>query len=403
MMTDIVRIARCGSSISMTLSAGFVLMSHAVLNAQTVPPASPLPAANASHGPAHGAVVPNADRRHFMGARACITCHRSEYVAWTASMHFHGGGINRLDTSTDSSVGARYKARYGSLKMCLTCHVPPKDANFGELAKVSGTSCESCHGASGSSSGWLNRHAVYGPNITRAEDETDQHRDARLKWCDDAGMIRSGRIYELARNCYSCHIIGEEKLVQDAVGHNPGNELFDLIPWIQGEVRHNFHQNQRVNAESPTIAAARTGRSALERQRVMFIVSQLALIEVCLRNVSAIADEESLEESYVEGWTDRVDDAKGLIEELVEILEEPEEGSGAEPWEDPDLNAVVEAVDALGRRFRDLTRENARLTADVVATHGRNFAARHDGTLLKAIDEDFLLDPPEPKGTALEP
>ncbi len=367
-----------------------------------VPPELPSAVGTAQVGvPAHAGPVQN--RADFMGAKACIECHRSEYVAWLGTVHFDGGGINRLDTSNENSVGAKWKAEHGNLRMCLDCHVPPEEVNLGRLQIESGTSCESCHGAAGGEHGWLNRHSVYGPNVTRMHQESPQHLVDRQAFCDNAGMVRSGRVYDVAKNCYGCHIIGNEKLVADNVGHNPGNELFDLIPWIQGEVRHNFHMDQHHNAEMPSLVNNRTGQSKIERHRVMFVASQLAIIEVCLRNLAAVSEEDALEEGYADGWKDRVDDAKGLIEEITEILEEPDGASGIPPLEDADLHAVVDAVDELGRRFSDLTRETAALTADTVARHANSFVSRHNGSLLQALDKEFLADPPEPKGKALEP
>ncbi|MEZ6062875.1 MAG: multiheme c-type cytochrome [Planctomycetaceae bacterium] len=385
-----------------TLAAAYLATSRPAVSQDSggvaEPPAVP-PAIN--DGRSHAGPIQN--RSNFMGAKACIECHRSEYVAWMGTVHFDGGGINRLDTSKKNSVGAKYKAAHGNLQVCLDCHVPPREVNHGQLQLVSGTSCESCHGAAGGEHGWLNRHSVYGPNVTRMFEESPQHLADRQAFCDNAGMIRSGRVYEIAKNCYSCHIMGNEQLVAEDVGHRIGNNLFDLIPWIQGEVRHNFHMDQHNNADMPTIVQTRTGQSKIERHRVMIVAAQMAIIEVCLRNLAAVSDEEKLEEGYADGWKDRIDEAKDVVEEISEILEEPAEDSGIAPLEDSDLRAVVEAVDALGRRFRDLTRENAASTADAVASHANSFVSRHNGSLLKALDKDFLADPPEPKGRALEP
>jgi hypothetical protein len=347
-------------------------------------------------------VAPSLDPARVIGARACLDCHKSEYLAWMhderdpTPPYAHHDTYRRLETDR----ARQFIEAYGDDRVCLDCHTTPQLDRFGRVVAPTGVSCESCHGAAGGQQGWLNRHAVYGPNVTRMQQETAAHREARFAFCDEAGMIRTSHIYELARNCYACHLVSNEKLLQ--AGHPKGPDSFELIPWVQGLVRHNFHMNQRHNAEVPSLPAARSGRTQpeqeqkllLERQRVMFVVDYLVRMEVCLRDFAA-ADPDNLGQDYAREWVDRADTAKDDFEEFIlELLED----AGIE---DPDLTAAFDAADelGLGRTFND--QAAALEAAEVIARAARNFVQNHDGSRLEALDEnwEFLA---ETKGEVFE-
>ncbi len=63
----------------------------------------------------------------------------------------------------------------------------------------------------GGDGGWFELHSNYGAEGLKRDDETPEHLQARLAGCEQAGMIRAGDAYALARNCYSCHIVADEK------------------------------------------------------------------------------------------------------------------------------------------------------------------------------------------------
>lgn len=318
-------------------------------------------------------VVPALEPSHVVGPKVCLDCHKSEYLAWMQTMHFD-------DHRLEGQRAQELIDAYGDSQVCFQCHKTPQRDRLGRVLANTGVSCESCHGAAGGQQGWLNRHAVYGPNLTRMSEESAAHYESRLAFCDAAGMIRAARIDEVARNCYACHIVGDEQLLQ--AGHKTGQAGFELIPWIQGEVRHNFHLNQQVNSETPSLLTTRFGRTQLERQRVMFVVDYLVRIEICLRNFAA-ADTENLGSDYAQEWVDRIESANDDFEEFVlELLEDAE-------IEEPELTAAFEEVAEL--EF-DRTREDqaaAWRAADTVGAAATRFVERHDGSRLEVLDENW--------------
>lgn len=194
-------------------------------------------------------------------------------------------------------------------------------------------------------------------------------------------------------------MILDRTLLDDEIGHSPGSELFDLVPWLQGEVRHNFHLDQSVNADSPTLTKQRTGFPAIHRQRLLVIAAPLATMELCLHQLAALSSDEELEEAYAEVWKERASEAKDLLEEITEILAEPDEELNVAPVEDENLNAVIDALDRdrVGRDLRDLTLSSAAEALSIVKESTRDFFGTNDGATLGALDADFLEDL-EPQG-----
>jgi len=346
-----------------------------------------------------------AERRDFVGAKACLDCHRSEFVAWLGTKHFDNE-INRLDEN-ENSLATRYKKRVGNLTICKTCHSVPAEDQFGRITVVGGTSCESCHGAAGGPDGWLNRHAVYGPNITSIHQETPQHYARRVNSCEQAGMVRPANQYTVAKNCFSCHIIGYSSLINDDVGHPAEHEDFYLLEALPGEVRHNFHMDQRHNAATPTLDTMRRGLSEAERKRVYLILGALAKMEVALEYITQLPDSEAEDLTKGLGRTlaGLVDDASGDLEDYLDVLEEPEE-EDIPPLSEEDVAPLWDVVDAF-EEYDDLdepTRADAAEFARLVAESAHAFLVLHPkGEKLGALDSEFIEYFSEPIGKALEP
>lgn len=336
------------------------------------------------------------DRSRFVGARTCLDCHRSEYVSWLGTEHCDNS-IDRFQIS-DVSVAKKYLDQGGTLDRCYTCHSAPSEKQFGRMAVESGTSCESCHGAAGGEDGWLNRHAVYGPNLTTLKQETPQHYRARVAFCDKAGMLRPGRQYEVARNCFGCHLIGDPKLINDDVGHPVVHEDFSLVPYLDSEVRHNFHLNQRENAKTPTLDTLRRGLSATERKRVYLVLGQLARMEIALHYLAKLPSDEALEERYADKLTDVFEDGADEIDYYVELLLEPE-NEDVKPLKEEDVKVLQQAVEAF-EAFDDLdepTRTAAADSAGSIRKLAEQFLTQFgDGSRLAALDVllEELDDPP---------
>lgn len=136
--------------------------------------------------------------------------------------------------------------------LCTNCHFTLKQEVGKKRAKaVSGPSCESCHGAA---TDWIEFHGVYGndENGGKATRDTEQpfHKKERLAKADSMGMIRTHDIYNIIENCFECHTIPNEELVNIG-GHKSGSDI-NFQDWLNKEIKHNFlYSNGTVNRDAP--------------------------------------------------------------------------------------------------------------------------------------------------------
>ena len=211
------------------------------------------------------------DPAKVMTAQSCAQCHGSEVNVWRQTAH----------CKTFEELSRNPKARDICAKMglssvkrsdvCIDCHFTLKEID-GRNKAVSGISCESCHGASRD---WLAIHNDYGGPTASAETETEAHRQQRLQTAADYGMNNTRDLYSIAVNCYSCHMVPNEELV-NVGGHTAGTEEFELVRYSQGQVRHNFlRSNGTINQQA-----------SAERLRVMYIVGLIADLEFSTRATS---------------------------------------------------------------------------------------------------------------------
>lgn len=319
-----------------------------------------------------------------VGSESCKECHKSEYAAWTETKH------SKNFARIDSDSGKKIAQQYGGTEACQQCHSTPHTDTAKFATAEVGVSCESCHSPAGGPDGWLKVHSDYGGKDLKRTDETEAHLKERLAKCDEAGMIRPSKAYDLARNCFSCHIVSDEKLL--AAGHKAGQSDFDLIAWMQGEVRHNFQVDQKVNAESPSLLKARYGTTAEQRKRILLVVNKMAELEALLRNLGTISPG-SLKEKYAgrRGWA-------GRAEEVFESLDE----EVGEAIDNEQVKAAVDVVKGieLGRKFKD--QEAAKEAADKLAQIARDFAQSNDGSGLEGLDE-LIDDLDKPVGKLYTP
>ena len=224
---------------------------------------------------------------HVLGSTACQECHQSEINAWQQSAHakksFAMLKTNPKAKEFGSELGIA-DVTSGSA-VCTTCH-GLRQGEAAQLTVLSGNSCEACHGGAGPREGsWFAIHSDYGGKDVDRDAETQAHFQQRIAQCEELGMNGSGNIYELAKNCYECHTVPDETVVN--AGHPTGNPQFEFLAWVQGEVRHNYQMNQKENAAAPTLwtnARFTEGRTEQGRHRLMYVVGQLVDLEVSLRN-----------------------------------------------------------------------------------------------------------------------
>ena len=92
-------------------------------------------------------------------------------------------------------------------------------------------------------------------------------------------MNNTRDLYSIAINCYSCHMVPNEELV-NVGGHTAGTKEFELVRYSQGQIRHNFLRSNGSNNE----------QASPERLRMMYVVGLIADLEFSTR-ATAIATE----------------------------------------------------------------------------------------------------------------
>jgi len=327
------------------------------------------------------------DPTKVMGARACLNCHPSESLALMQSTHSAAHLKLRGANAKKYAEAMGLKKPASESMACVQCHATPRTSFTGSVQVISGVSCESCHGESGGEDGWLNAHAVYGPNGSTPESETDEHRATRLKRIDKAGMVRASHITKLANKCFGCHSVNNAALVN--AGHKTGSG-FEFVGRTIGEVRHNFHQNQSINADEPSLWADRHGGDTAARRRIKFLVGVLMDAQIAFATLSKIDDEEVLESEFAEQVFGRAEPPLEYLEVSIEALEDdvPEQLETA-------FELLEEGLDA-GYEEREVLAEAAEGLDELV-----KWFATQDGKSLEALD-DVLEEFVEPKGTPFE-
>ncbi len=290
------------------------------------------------------------DPAAVVGPDGCGECHKSSVAAWNLTEHattFRELPRSKKAKEITGNLGIK---RIKAESDCLTCHFT-SGMDGDKVKPIAGISCESCHGAGKS---WIDVHGDYGGKDVTRESETTEHRDQRFAESEAAGMIRPTRLYDVAANCYGCHTVPNERLV-NLGGHAAGSR-FELVAWTQGEVRHNVWYTKENDEASA------------ERRRMMYIVGRALDLEFGLRGV-AIATEKA---DYAVAMARR---AKAAIKRLQQIAEAVS------------IAEVDEILAAAGAAKLKLNNEAA-LTevADAVSAAARRLAEAHDGSAFAAID-----------------
>lgn len=303
-----------------------------------------------------------------LGHQACAECHQTEFAAWKQSPH--ATQSFQLLEHPDASDFAAAIGATGDLSQsaCANCH-----ATEPQNTTANGVSCESCHGPAGpEEGGWFKIHSQLadGQNInptmvdllSKHVEESAEHRKMRLDACDAAGMNRSAEVYDIAKNCLSCHTVAvdqmkdAEKLVN--AGH-PTTKNFEMVRYSQGSVRHNFLLDQKTNAESPSLWLAVTKSTPENRKKLMFVTGQLVDLEVSLRSRG-----QASKGDYADAVNERIEDAIGELEDLEHIAEVKQVldmlgGQGInedrleefKPTDQQDFNNAAGAVQGIAKQF----------------------------------------------------
>ena len=300
----------------------------------------------------------------------CGECHAAELEVWTATEHATGfDTLHRRDRAKEiyRNLDLRLIKRGTdeTTPACLSCHYTPV-LRRDQLRAGAGVTCESCHGAARD---WVSLHNSYGvaeADFQRAALlETPEHRMRRIADSQAAGMRRPSDLYDVAANCFGCHTVPNEELVNRG-GHSTGSD-FELVAWSE-RIRHNFLESYktadgRTNAERPR-----------EWKRMMYVVGRVLDLEYAVRGIAAATDGDEL---YFGAMSDR---AFAAFDELLEINDRvslPAIGR---------IMAIWNTVDPTVRQGDQL-----RVVAGAMRESARQFIAAFDGTTLAALDP--LWDP----------
>jgi hypothetical protein len=296
--------------------------------------------------------TPN-DPAKVVGPDQCAKCHQAEVGQWMRTPHF----------ATFDSLHRRPEAkqiadRLGlqSIKrndLCVRCHYT-QQAQGSRVRVTAGISCESCHGAAAD---WIAIHADYGgENVTKAAESPD-HRRQRVEQSIAHGMNNPHNVYLIAKQCYNCHTVPNESLV-NVGSHVAGSQEFELVTWSQGMVRHNFlRTGGSANAES---TPAQT--------RVMFVVGVMTDLEYSLR-ATAMATEKA---TFGIANAQRAVRMKRQLIEIQRLVN------------DPRIDMALSAVSTVELRINNSAALIA--AAEKVGRAAFIFAEQADGNLLVAID-----------------
>lgn len=251
--------------------------------------------------------------------------------------------------------------------LCVKCHYSEwEDRNRTRVR--AGVSCESCHSPA---ENWLKLHNQFGGARSPAE-ETEANRVRRIAKLDEAGMVRPGQLYKMAIQCFKCHRVAEERLVN--VGHHPAGLGFELVAWFQGEVRHNLVARKGAeNRETP-----------MGRRRMYYVIGKAVDLELSLRGLANATRKGSFAKAMAEG----VENAKKALVEIRRLQELPE------------VDAMLTALEEV--ELRPNNREGLVNAADTIAAAVLNFEKARDGKGLGGLD-GLLPKPDEYKGTPFKP
>ena len=304
------------------------------------------------------------DPTKIVGPNACAECHKQEAEAWKGSHHFKTFREMPRRKEANEIAERMGVQRIRSDGICLGCHytVEQKDD---KKQPVAGISCESCHSAG---EDWIKVHSGFSGKTEKTESKAEA--EARWKLAESKGMIRPSSLYRLAKNCYGCHVVPQEELVNKG-GHAAGS-AFELVSWSLGEVRHNtWHSKGKDNV--PASAA---------RKRMLYLVGLGVELETALRAVGKA----TVRRTYAFEMAKRADKARKQLAAAAK----------AAPGV-PEIARLVEFGHAAGLKLnndRSLT-----AAADGVSKLLASITTKYDGSTMAGLDS-LIPGPDTFKGTA---
>ena len=299
-----------------------------------------------------------------VGPNACAECHKQEAEAWKGTHHFKTFREMPRNTKAKEIADRMGVRRIKSESLCLNCHFTVQKKSD-KAEPIAGISCESCHSTG---QDWIKVHSGFSGKT--AQTETKPEKETRWKLADSKGMIRPSSLYRLAKNCYGCHVVPQEDLVNKG-GHNAGS-AFELVSWSQGEVRHNtWHSKGKDNV-----------LASVARKRMLYLVGLGVELETALRAVSKA----TVRKAYAFLMAQRVDRARKQLAAAAKAAPNV-----------PEIAKMVEFAHSAGLK---LNNERAlAAAADGISKQLSDITDKYDGSTMAGLD-DLIPGPDKFKGTA---
>jgi hypothetical protein len=225
------------------------------------------------------------DPSKITGPEACVACHKLEGAAWQEMKHFKTFDELHRRPEAKEIAGKLGIANIKTESTCVQCHYTSMGA-VGAAKVIAGVSCELCHGAGAD---WIKVH-------------NDKTKPTHIADAEKLGFISPNNIYKLASNCFQCHTVPNEKLVNTG-GHQVGSAL-ELVAWTQGEVRHHF-LNGKTNADDTP-----------DRKRMLYLVGRVVDLEFSLRGFAGAVEKGN----FVKGMNARITAAKAELQKIADKL-----------------------------------------------------------------------------------
>jgi hypothetical protein len=304
------------------------------------------------------------DSAKIVGPNACAECHKQEVEAWKGTHHFETFREMPRSTAAKEIAEKMGVRRIKSDSVCLNCHFTVQLKNNKE-EPVAGISCESCHGAG---KDWIKVHSGFSGK--KEQTETKAEEEARWRLADSKGMIRPRSLYQLAKNCFGCHVVPQEDLVNKG-GHRAGSD-FELVSWSQGEVLHNtWYSKGKDNV--PASAA---------RKRMLYLVGLGVDLETALRAVGKA----TVRKPYAFEMAARADRARKQLAAAAKAAPNV-----------PEIAKMDEFAYSAGLKLNN--ERSLTAAADGVSTLLASITEKYDGSTMVGLD-GLIPGPDKFKGTA---
>jgi hypothetical protein len=303
----------------------------------------------------------------IVGPNACAECHKDEAEAWKGTHHFKTFREMPRSAKADEIAQKMGVRRIRQETLCLGCHFTVQKKNDREQP-VAGISCESCHSAG---QDWIKVHSGFSGKTVLFETAAEEK--ARWKLADSKGMIRPRSFYLLAKNCYGCHIVPQEDLVNKG-GHRAGS-AFEMVSWSQGEVRHNtWYSKGRENKQA---GAARV--------RMLYLVGLGVDLEMALRAVGKA----TARKVYAFEMAKRADQARKNLEAAAKAAPSV-----------PEIAKMAELGHSAGLKLNN--EQQLTVAADGVSKLLIAITETYDGSTMSGLDR-LIPGPDKFKGAARKP